>query len=199
MARKGRILIDGGIYHITSRGHNRYRLFHVFTDYEAYKNIIRKYKAEFIFDLFHYCLMPNHIHLLLKISNGKELPRLLQCINQAYAKRYKRSYNLIGNLFQGRYKSTFIDKDSYLLECGRYIERNPFRAGMVKDPSDYRLSSCKFYTKGVSDDIITPNPLYLELGEDKAKRTRKYHEYLLEDRPYEHMVDKTMKLQGVPI
>lgn len=199
MARKGRILIDAGIYHVTSRGHNRYKLFHDFKDYKAYKDIIRKYKERFVFCLFHYCLMPNHIHLLLKISNGQELPRLLQCLNQAYAKYYKRSYRLIGNLFQGRYKSVFVGKDSYLLECGRYIERNPFRAGMVKDPSDYYWSSCKFYTKGRSDDIITANPLYLELSQDKIERMRLYHEYLLEDRPYEIMVDRAMKLQGVPI
>jgi len=199
MARQGRVLVDGGIYHITSRGHNRYRLFHDFKDYKVFKDIIRAYKKEFAFNLFHYCLMPNHTHLLLRISNGKDLPHLLQCVNQAYARHYKRSYNLIGNLFQGRYKSAFVDKDSYLLECGRYIERNPLRAELVKDPSDYYWSSCKFYTKGRSDDIITSDPLYLELGRDKTERMKKYHEYLLEDRPYEHMVDRAMRLQGVPI
>ena len=198
MGRKGRILVDGGVYHITARGHNRYRLFHDFNDYKAYKDFIREYKKRFDYYLFHYCLMPNHIHLLLKILNGNELPGLLQRLNQAYAKHYKRSYGLVGNLFQGRYKSTFIDKDSYLLDCGRYIERNPYRAGMVKDPSDYYWSSCKFYTKGENDDIITPNPLYLELSQDEIERMRIYHEYILEDRLYENMVDKAMKLQGVP-
>jgi putative transposase len=194
MARKRRILVDGGLYHIISRGHNRYKLFHGFEDYKTYKNIILKYSKEFSFELFHYCFMPNHIHLLLKICNGPDLPHLLQCINQAYAKHYKRSYKLIGNLFQGRYKSALVDKDSYLLECGRYIERNPFRAGLVKDPSGYDWSSCKFYTRGKDDEIITINPLYLDLGTDKIKRMHKYQEYLLENRPYEHMVDKAMKL-----
>ena len=199
MARKGRILVDGGIYHITSRGHNRYRLFHDFKDYKAYKDIIRKYKKEFAFELFHYCLMPNHIHLLLKILKAVDLPHLLQCLNQAYAKQYKRSYSLIGNLFQGRYKSIFIERDSYLLDCGRYIERNPYRAGMVKDPSDYLWSSCKFYTKGRNDDIITADPLYEGLDQDRSERMRKYYEYLLENRPYEHIIDRAMMLQGVPI
>jgi putative transposase len=199
MGRKGRMLIDGGIYHITSRGHNRYRLFHDYKDYNLCKDIIRKYKAEFSFELFHYCLMPNHIHLLLRILHGNELPRLLQCLNQGYARYYKSSYGMTGNLFQGRYKSIFIDKDAYLLDCGRYVERNPYRAGIVKDPSDYYWSSCRFYTKGRNDDIITADPLYIELSQDKAERMRKYTEYLLEDRPYEHMVDRVMRLQGVPI
>ena len=194
MGRKPRIPIDGGVYHITSRGHNRFRLFHEDEDYKIYKDIIRKYKERFEFDLFHYCFMPNHIHLLLKIVHGHELPHLMQCLNQAYAKYYKRSYKLIGNLFQGRYVSIFVDKDSYLLECGRYIERNPLRAGMIKDPSEYKWSSCRFYTKGENDDIITTDPLYGGFDGGTVERRRKYHEYLLEDRPYEYMVDKAMKL-----
>ena len=193
------MLVDGGLYHITSRGHNRYALFHDPRDYEAYKDIVRKYKKIFAFELFHYCLMPNHIHLLLRILTGKELPTVLQCLNQAYARHYKRSYKLIGNLFQGRYKSLFVDKDSYLLECGRYIERNPYRARLVKDPSDYRWSSCRFYTKGDSDDIITVDPLYIDLSDAGTERMRIYHEYLMEDRPYERMIDRVMKLQGVPL
>ena len=194
MPRTGRMLVNGGVYHITNRGHNRYRLFHDPKDYKAYKDIIRKYKKRFAFELFHYCLMPNHIHLLLRICIGQELPHLLQCLNQAYAKHYKRSYKLVGNLFQGRYKDVFVDKDSYLMECGRYIERNPYRAGMVNDPSDYCWSSCKFYTKGKNDDIITVDPLYLELGGTNVERMRKYHECLLQDRPYDRMVDKALKL-----
>jgi len=194
MARKGRVLADNGVYHITSRGHNRYKLFDDFKDYNVYKDIIRRYKKKFDFDLFHYCLMPNHVHLLLKIAKGEELPHLLQCLNQAYAKHYKRSYKLIGNLFQGRYKDVFVDNDLYLLECGRYIERNPYRARMVKDPSDYYWSSCKFYTKDKADDIITVDPLYLELGAGSSERMGKYCEYLLQDRPYEHMVDRALKV-----
>lgn len=199
MARKGRLLADEGVYHITSRGHNRYKLFHAPGDYKSYKDIIRRYKEKFAFDLFHYCLMPNHLHLLLQIKIGKELPHLLQCINQAYSKHYKREYKLIGNLFQGRYKDTYVDNDSYLLECGRYIERNPYRAGMVQDPADYQWSSCKFYAAGKPDDIISTNPLYIGLGNDSFERTLKYRECLLQDRPYDHMVDKMLIVWGVPI
>jgi putative transposase len=137
--------------------------------------------------------MPNHIHLLIRITNGNELPRLLQSINQGYARYYKNSYGLVGNLFQGRYKGMLIERDEYLLECARYIERNPLRAGMVNDPSSYHWSSCKYYTKGKIDDIITSNFLYETLSSDRDERARLYEQYLLQERPYEKLVDRTLR------
>ena len=194
MARSARILVDGGIYHITSRGHNRYRLFHSLDDYKIYKRIIGDYKKEFVFDIFHYCLMPNHPHLLLKVQKGFELPRVMQGINQSYSGYYKRKYKLIGNLFQGRYASIFIDSDEYLMECGRYIERNPLRAGMVADLSEYCFSSYNFYVNDRKDDIITPNPCYLALSKDPKERKELYKKYVLEARPYETILDKSLKV-----
>lgn len=138
--------------------------------------------------------MPNHIHLLFRISVGKELPHLMQSITQAYAKYYKRHHGLIGNLFQGRYKSLYIDKDGYLLDCGRYIERNPLRAKMVGDLSEYYFSSFPYYVKGRKDDILTPNPTYEALAYDPKERMRVYREYVLEERPYEKIVDKEFRI-----
>ena len=189
-----RFLMDGGIYHIISRGHNRYRLFNKAGDYKTYKDIIIDCKEKYNFNLFHYCLMPNHVHLLLKIANGPELPHLMQRINQSYAKHYKRSYKLIGNLFQGRYKSLLIDRDEYLLECGRYIERNPLRAKMVDVLTQYYFSSYNFYAKGRTDGIIEYNPLYLELSKDPKERAALYKDYVSQVRPYESIIDKKFKL-----
>ena len=194
MARGARLLVDGGVYHITNRGHNRYRLFHSLDDYKIYKKLIKDYKKKFNFDIFHYCLMPNHTHILIKVAIGNELPRIMQGINQSYAKHYKRVYKLIGNLFQGRYNSIFIDSDEYLLECGRYIERNPLRAGMVADLSEYYFSSYNFYANGRGDDIITLDPCYIALSEDPKERKRLYKEYVLQKRPYEVIVDKGLKI-----
>ncbi len=195
MGRPHRVLVDNGVYHIINRGHNRYRIFNSPDDYEAYKDIIRKYRLTFQFDLFHYCLMPNHIHLLLRIAVGAELPRLMQAITQAYAKHYKKQYKLTGNLFQGRYKSPYIDKDGYLLECGRYIERNPLRAHIVGDLSQYHFSSYNFYAAGRNDNIITPNPLYEAMSRDISGRREAYKDYLLQDRPYDDIVDKRFKMR----
>jgi len=194
MPRNNRILVDGGVYHITSRGHNRYTLFHSIDDYKKYRKFIRDYKKKFIFDIFHYCLMPNHTHILMKVEKGDELPRIMQGINQSYAQYYKVIYQLTGNLFQGRYKSILIDTDEYLLECGRYIERNPLRAKIVSDLSDYEFSSYNYYVKGRKDDIVTPDPCYLALSKDPGERMRLYKEYVLQKRPYETMVDKGLKI-----
>lgn len=194
MGRPRRYWVDNGIFHITSRGHNRYALFHKPDDYLAYRRIIKLYKRRFCFDLFHYCFMPNHPHLLLRVKQGSSLPCLMQGINQTYAKYYKRTYGLIGNLFQGRYNSKYIDTDEYLLECGRYIERNPIRAKLVKDLSEYPYSSYHFYAYGKKDDIITADPLYEALGKTSRKRKRLYREYLIPPRPYELILDETHKI-----
>ena len=192
MGRPKRLLVDNGVYHVINRGHNRYKIFNQLGDYNKYKKIIRHYKAIFNFDLFHYCLMPNHVHLLMRITIGMELPILMQAITQAYAKYYKKQYGLIGNLFQGRYKGLCIDKDEYLLDCGRYIERNPLRARMVGKLSEYYFSSFGYYSRGRKDDILTLNPLYVALSPNPEERIRLYNDYVLPDRPYEKLVDKTL-------
>lgn len=194
MGRAKRLLVDNGVYHIMSRGHNRYKTFHTLDDYKTYKKLLKKCKKKFCFDVFHYCLMPNHIHLLLRISKGIEMPHLMQMINQSYARYYKKSYGLIGNLFQGRYKSLLIGKDEYLLECGRYIERNPLRANIVTDLSKYAFSSFNFYSKGIRDSIVTPNSLYAELSKVDTEKKKLYTEYILQPRAYEEVVDRQFRI-----
>lgn len=190
MGRPQRILIDNSVFHIMNRGHNKYKIFNSPDDYKQYKEIVRFYKKRYEFDIFHYCLMPNHIHLLLRIISGKDLPHLMQAINQSYAKYYRKQYKFKGNLFQGRYKSLHIDKDEYFLDCGRYIERNPLRAKMVGDLANYYFSSFNFYTGLRKDDIISVNPLYEALSADPKERIRLYKSYVLQSRPYENIIDK---------
>lgn len=192
MPRSKRMLYDSAVYHIVQRGHNKDRLFKSPQDYKVFKEIIRKYKKRFIFDIYHYCFMSNHIHMLLKTENGGNLPRILQGITQSYSFHYRRAYNYSGYVYQNRYKSFLIENDSYLLECGRYIERNPLRAGIVKDLAQYYWSSYNFYAKCKFDDIITMNPLYKDLGSTAQERMLKYREYVLESRPYEKVLDKAM-------
>jgi putative transposase len=194
MARKRRVLLDKGVYHVVSRGHNRYRLFQVHHDYLYYKRQLREYQEIFPFELFHYCFMPNHVHLALRILNGSDLPHLMQGINQTYSMHYKRTYGLDGNLFQGRYKAFFIDKDEYLMECGRYIERNSLRAQLIDDLTKYPYCSFSFYALGREDEIITSDPLYIGLSDKATERRRIYREYVLRPRPYETILDEKLKI-----
>lgn len=190
MPRIKRQIVDNGIYHILNRGYNREGLFNKASDFTVFKEIIRKYKEKFSFELYNYCLMANHFHLLLSVSMAKDLSAIMKGICQSYANYYKRSYKHTGYLYQNRYKSIHIDRDAYLLECARYIERNPLRAKVVKDLSSYLWSSYNYYSKGIFDNIITANPLYETLGGTSKERRSSYIEYISEPRPYEQLLDE---------
>lgn len=195
MPRCPRGLVNGGYYHVLTRGNDRRKLFRYRQDYDYFLKVIKNYLLEFQIDIFHYCLMPNHIHLLIKLQEAKELSKFMQAILQVYASYFRKKYNSVGFVFQNRYKSHPIDKDSYLLECGRYIERNPLRAGIAEDLLSYPWSSLLFYVKGMRDDIINAsNPLYLELANIDSERREKYQNYVLEERPYEHLLDQAFKI-----
>ncbi|MFH0839566.1 MAG: transposase [Candidatus Omnitrophota bacterium] len=201
MSRSGRVLYDGAIYHIINRGHNKQGLFKDKSDYMAFKEIISSYKAKFSFKLFNYCIMRNHFHFLLRILKAKDLPHVMQSISQAYARYHKRKYHNVGYLYQARYKGILIEKDEYLLECARYIERNPLRARIVKDLSAYPWSSYNYYAKGKEDAIIDRNILYDGFGHTEEERQREYTKYIETPRPYESILDEAirkMKSQGVP-
>ena len=194
MARKPRLVLDEGLYHIIQRGNDRRRVFRQDADYEQFYLLLKKYLKRYSSFLHHYCLMSNHLHLILKVMVAQDLPRLMQGINLSYTLYYKQRYKFTGSLWQGRYKSIIIEKDEYLMECGRYIERNPVRAGMVKDPKDYRFSSFKFYAYGEGSDIISQDIVYEGLSQDIYERQRKYRDYVLEERAYDKALDNILKL-----
>ena len=182
MPRKPRIFTDSGTYHIISRGNNRQDLFLSSKDCFAYLDLLRALKKEYRFDVYHYCLMTNHVHLLVRFYDHLSFQKVIQRVNVAYAKRYCKLYNYIGHVFQDRYKSLPIERDSYLLECGRYIERNPLTARLVKQLTDYPWSSYSYYADGLPNDLITDNPLYLDLGFTPAERRVRYQDYVLTER-----------------
>jgi len=142
MPRTARKLIDNGIYHVMLRGHNRAKLFESCEDYRRFLSTLSRYKKKFPFNLYHYCLMPNHIHLLIKIGAAENLPKLMSCVSLSYSHYSRKVYDRVGYIFQGRYKSLLIEDDSYLLDCGRYIEKNPVRAEIARDAADYEWSMC---------------------------------------------------------
>ncbi|MDD5269982.1 MAG: transposase [Candidatus Omnitrophica bacterium] len=191
MPRKPRCLVDDGFYHIMSRGHNKCKLFHARKDFEQYKSLIFEHKQTFPCEIYHYCFMPNHVHILLKMKYGNDLPSFMQHINQNFANYSKRLYGTIGNLFQGRYKGLIVETDGYLLECGRYIERNPLKSGLENNLSQYAFSSFNFYARGEEDEILTPNPLYLELSKSEEERRMLYVEYVLKERLEDHIKDSS--------
>jgi len=195
MPRRPRVLLDGAYYHVITRGIDRRRLFCHEQDYRHYLEVVKQSLSKFEVSIVHYCLMPNHIHLLIRADKSENLPKFMQVSLQVYASYFRKRYHSAGFVFQNRYKSCLIEKDSYLLECARYIERNPLRAKITDDILRYPWCSFSFYARGIPDGIIrTVNPLYMELAQDEEKRRQIYQERVLEERPYEHIIDEVFRI-----
>jgi len=143
MPRTARITLENSFYHIIIRGNQRQTVFNETADYRVYMNILAKYKKRFSFQLFTFCLMPNHVHLLIRVKEPNTLSKIMRRINLSYTLYFNFKYNKVGHLWQDRFKSRIIEKESYLLECMRYIEENPVRGSLVQKISDYDWSSYK--------------------------------------------------------
>ena len=115
-----------------------------------------------------------------------------QRLNLRYAKYVARTYRHVGHVFQDRFKSFPVEDNTYLLECGRYIERNPVKAKMVRRPEDYRWSSYSFYGLGIKNDLLTCNPAYEGFAGSDIERRRLYARFVLVERPYEDVIEKLL-------
>jgi putative transposase len=135
------------------------------------------------------------MHLLVQAIKSVDLPKFMQSVLQVYANYFHKKYDSVGFLFQNRYRSLHIEKESYLLECARYIERNPLRAKICNDPKDYDWSSYVFYAEGKESRIIKePNPCFIELSGGASERQRMFREYVTQERPYDQIVDAAFKM-----
>ena len=198
MPRKPRIFTETGVYHITTRGNNRQDLFQERRDYLTYLGMLGLLKQEYRFEIYHYCLMTNHTHLLIRFNDSQGLQKVMQRVNLVYAKYFRRQRTYCGHVFQDRFKSFPVEDDAYLLDCGRYIERNPLKAGLAKDIREYSWSSYPFYAEGQANALLTPNPLYLDLGDTSGERQSRYQEYVLTHRPYEKLIDQGLGVWSLP-
>ena len=159
MPRIARLVGTGYPHHIIERGNNREKVFKDPADYEKYLFFLSKYSEEKETTVLAYCLMPNHIHLLVKPSDEETLAKMMQGITLCYSKYFNGANGRTGRLWECRYHSTVIDGDSYLWTVSKYIENNPVRAGIVKRPEDYPYSSAKNHILG-SEDPLLKDPLF---------------------------------------
>ncbi|MCR5784355.1 MAG: transposase [Eubacterium sp.] len=144
MPRTRRAQSGSGIYHVVLRGINRQKIFEDNEDYERYLYTLKKYQEVSGYTLYAYCLMPNHIHLLIK-EGDEDLGKVFRRVGSSFVYWYNLKYNRIGHLFQDRFKSEVVEDDSYLLTVIRYIHRNPVKAGICNEPEEYRYSSYALY------------------------------------------------------
>lgn len=191
MGRKPRQQSETGFYHVIVRGNNKGRLFHGAEDFEMLRTIANDYLAKHPIQIHHYCLMTNHAHFLIKSDDPLALSKYMHGVQRAYHHYYRKQHVHFGHLFQGRYRSLPIETEGYLLDCGRYIERNPVRAKMVGDSKDWPYSSYGFYAYGKKDALVTESVMYKTLGEGE-NRWQLYREYVEVTRPYEELIDKEL-------
>lgn len=187
MARKPRQISSCAVYHFINRGVNKKEIFHAPKDYRRYLGLVAEYTAKLQIQIHHYCLMPNHTHFLLKAEELTQLSRLAHFIQCRYAYYYRETYNWPGQVFQRSFTSKPIQDDIYLLECGRYIERNPLKAGLVKTMEMYPYSSYSFYAYGDSDPLVTDTPVYQDLSKISSERQTAYRLYVCQHRSTENL------------
>ena len=150
MPRQARRKSKTGIYHVILRGINRQIIFEDEEDNDKAIETLSKYKEICGYRLYAYCLMGNHIHLLLKTEKD-DIDLVIKRIAGSYVYWHNLKYRRIGHLFQDRYKSEAVESDRYLLAVLRYIHQNPQKAGLCKEISDYKYSSYSDYIKGESE------------------------------------------------
>jgi putative transposase len=178
MSRAARIVVPGYPHHVVHRGHNRQQIFLGPPDYEAYLENLGEFRAQFRVRVHAYCLMPNHVHLLLDPAQEEGLARLMKHVAGRHAARWNRRAGRCGAVWQGRYYSSLVDREAYHLVCGRYIERNPVRAGIAADPAAYPWSSCRWRAAGSPAPWLDLDPLYLDLGDTPAARWDRWSAFL---------------------
>ena len=182
MPRQARVKGEFSIYHIIQRGNERKSLFLSDNDRLRFIETLERMKKKYNFLLYAYCLMDNHVHLLID-DNGNDISRLVKSINISYAYYFNRTYKRCGHLFQDRFRSELVDNDGYLLEVSRYIHNNPVAAGVVKEPSEYSWSSYNIYT-GMARDIyglIDKGRILSTFSSSRVKAIKEYVDYVYKE------------------
>ena len=156
MSRTARIVNPGYPHHITQRGNNKQSIFRGNHDRQFYLYLLKKYSCQCGCKVHSYCLMPNHIHLLLVPNQNTSLAKTMQKINISYTQYINKKYNRTGSLWEGRFFSAIIDKESYLWTACRYIEQNPLRAGITNQATKYKWSSAKINAGLIKSDFVEP-------------------------------------------
>jgi len=167
MARIARVVAPGLPHHVTQRGNRRQQTFFCDDDYRAYLELMAQWCSRCAVEIWAYCLMPNHVHLIAVPESKDGLRSAIGEAHRRYTRRINFREGWRGHLWQGRFAS-YTMEERYLLAAARYIEMNPVRAGLVDRPGEYPWSSAAAHTLGCDDRLVKVSPL-LELVDDWGK------------------------------
>lgn len=177
MPRRARAEVPGGLYHVITRGNNRRRIFNHASDYQKFLSLMAVQKIKLPFFLYAYCLMSNHVHLLIE-RQASTVGRIMQRLLTSYAQYYNRRYRRVGHLFQGRYKAVLCQSDRYLSELVRYIHLNPVRARMVAKPEQYKYSSHRAYLGLEPAGVVDVDSVLRHFGAKKQPAREAYQQFV---------------------
>lgn len=192
MARQPRLDPPGMPQHVVQRGNDRQPCFFNESDYARYLAELNEACRKEGCTVHAYVLMTNHVHLLVTPMQSGCVGRMMQSLGRRYVRYVNDHYRRTGTLWEGRFKSSLVDTEGYLLQCHRYIELNPVRAGMVGDPGHYAWSSHAHNAFGRHNPLLDPHPVYLALGPTHADRCVAYRDWVMQ--PIEASETKTIRL-----
>lgn len=195
MPRQPRLDIAGVPQHVIQRGNDRRPCFFAESDYLCYLQELRELALREGCAIHAYVLMTNHVHLLVTPSATGQIAHLMQSLGRRYVRYANDRHHRTGTLWEGRYKACLVDGDTYLLQCYRYVELNPVRAGMAAGPGDYRWSSYGANACGTTDPLIHPHPNYLALGDHEAARQASYRALIAQAIPDDDLTAIRLNLQ----
>ena len=183
MPRAPRIQIPNLLFHVINRGNGRQNIFRSQKDYHEYLKLIQRFKEDHPLKLYHYVLMPNHVHFLLEPLEEGVISAFMQKLTLSHTRRFNAKYHSVGHVWQGRFKSILIETDEYYLECGRYIELNPVRAHIVNRPEQYPWTSYHHLALGKDDQLLDQHDLYVDFGKTSDTRQHKYTQFVMDELP----------------
>jgi putative transposase len=180
MPRPPRVVLPSVPLHIIQRGNNRIPCFASRNDYLVYLDMLRECAFDAGCAVHAYVLMTNHVHLLLSPDDENGVSTMMQRLGRRYVRYFNRRHARTGTLWEGRFRSSLVQDERYLMICHRYIELNPVRARMAHAPSDYLWSSHLANAFGKQDRLLTPHSIYTRLGSDPVTRQSVYQDLFRE-------------------
>lgn len=174
MARLPRLTLAGYPHHIIQRGNNRQVIFVDRQDFETMLALLAENARKFAVAIHAYVLMDNHFHLLATPNTAEALPLMMQAVGRSYVRYFNQRHGRSGTLWEGRYRSTLIETERYLMACMVYIDLNPVRAGRVTQPDAWPWSSHARCLGQRVDKLVTPHALYWALGNTPFAREAAY-------------------------
>jgi len=174
MPRQPRFVVPDIALHVRQRGNNGQACFVADGDRLVYLANLRELCAKTRCKLHAYCLMTNHVHLLLTPPDAASCASLMRDLGQRYVQYFNRRHSRSGTLWEGRFRSCLVDSARYVLGCYRYIEMNPVRASMVSTPAAYPWSSCNANTGRMQSSMLAPHAEYIALATAEANRCAAY-------------------------